>query len=163
LKIRIAGREDAEFLHQMFLGAFFWRGDAPSRLDDDVIAAMAPYVSGWGRPGDSAVVAISDSGERLGAAWYRMFTSSKPGYGFVGPEIPELGIAVAAAHQDLGVGRRLMNGLIELAVAEGHPGMSLSVEDGNSPAAHLYESVGFRTVGRNGNARTMLLELKAGA
>jgi ribosomal protein S18 acetylase RimI-like enzyme len=163
LKIRVAGREDAAFLHEMFLGAFFWRGDAPARLDGNAIAAMAPYVTGWGRPGDAAVVAVSDAGERLGAAWYRLFTSSTPGYGFVAPEIPELGIAVVATHQDHGIGRQLMESLIELAGREGHPGMSLSVEDGNSRAAHLYEGVGFRTVGRNGNSRTMLLELKAGA
>ncbi len=109
------------------------------------------------------MVAISDSGERLGAAWYRLFTASTPGYGFVAPEVPELGIAVVATHQGYGIGRGLMESLIELAAGEGRPGISLSVEDGNSRAAHLYESVGFRTVGRNGNARTMLLELKAGA
>jgi ribosomal protein S18 acetylase RimI-like enzyme len=163
LKIRVAGPEDAEFLNEMFLGAFFWRGDAPASLDADAMAAMAPYVTGWGRAGDTAVVAISDSGERLGAAWYRLFTASRPGYGFVAPEVPELGIAVVAAHQNQGTGRRLMKSLIEQAAGEGRPGISLSVEDGNSRAAHLYESVGFRTVGRNGNARTMLLELKAGA
>ncbi|MDF2575580.1 MAG: family N-acetyltransferase, partial [Agromyces sp.] len=37
-------------------------------------------------------------------------------------------------------------------------GISLSVEDGNR-ARHLYERAGFRVVGRNGNADTMLLEL----
>lgn len=163
MKIRIAGPEDAEFLHEMFLGAFFWRGDAPARPDPDALAAMAAYVTDWGRPGDAALVAIADSGERLGAAWYRLFTASRPGYGFVAPEVPELGIAVVATHQDHGIGRGLMESLIELAAGEGRPGISLSVEDGNARAAHLYESVGFRTVGRNGNARTMLLELKAGA
>ena len=35
--------------------------------------------------------------------------------------------------------------------------MSLSVEDGNTGARMLYERVGFRTVGRNGDSDTLLV------
>ena len=38
------------------------------------------------------------------------------------------------------------------------PGLSLSVEDGNS-ARRLYESAGFEVVGRNGGSDTMLLRI----
>ena len=40
------------------------------------------YVRGWGRPGDTAVIAL-EGGFPVGAAWYRLFPASEPGYGFV--------------------------------------------------------------------------------
>lgn len=43
---------------------------------------------------------------------------------------------------------------------KGWRALSLSVEDGNR-VAHLYRVAGFRTVVRNENADTMLLELQA--
>ena len=45
---------------------------------------LARYLQDWGRPGDTAVLAIDLDGDvRLGAAWYRLMTSEEPGYGFV--------------------------------------------------------------------------------
>lgn len=145
----------------MFLEAFFWQEDGPRHSLAEVLAIpdLARYIAGWGRPGDAGVVATSDSGESMGAAWYRVFTAADHGYGFVLEDIPELGIAVKAPHRGRHVGRRLMEGIIVLAQQQGRPGLSLSVEDGNPNAARLYESFGFTRVGRVGTAWTMLLQL----
>ena len=153
---------DDDFLREMFVETFFWR-DGPQHSLEDVLAIpeAGKYILGWGRPGDAGVVALSDAGEKLGAAWYRLFSTADHGYGFVSHEIPELGIAVMPSYRGRRVGRRVMEDLITLAQGQGRPGLSLSVEDGNSRAARLYESLGFQRVERIGSAWTMVLQLKA--
>jgi ribosomal protein S18 acetylase RimI-like enzyme len=154
--------DDDRFLLEMFLETFFWREDLPRLSLDEVLAepSLAKYIAGWGRPGDAGVVAESDSGERLGAAWYRLFSATDHGYGFVSGDVPEVGIAVRQGYRGRGLGHSLMEGLIELAREAGLPGLSLSVEDGNSRAAHLYESYGFVRVERVQTAWTMVLMLE---
>jgi GNAT superfamily N-acetyltransferase len=104
------------------------------------------YLTGWGRPGDAGVVAVSEDGQRLGAAWYRLFPVDEPGWGFVAAEVPELSIGVAGAARGTGVGGALLAALLELAWEQGHRALSLSV-DRQNPARRLYERVGFRDAG----------------
>lgn len=146
----------------MFLNTFSWRPDGPRLSLDDALSdpALSKYMVGWGRPGDAGVVIASDSGERLGAAWYRLFDAHDHGYGFVSSEIPELGIAVAEGHRGRGLGKELLEGLIQLARDEGRPALSLSVEEDNISAVHLYERLGFQRVDRVDNSSTMLLRLR---
>ena len=153
--------EDLPFLKAMLLNTFCWRPDGPRLSLDEALAdpALSKYMVGWGRPGDAGVVAASDSGERLGAAWYRLFDAHDHGYGFVSSEIPELGIAIAEGHRGRGLGKELLEGLIQLAREEGRPALSLSVEVDNEPAVHLYERFGFEHVDRVDNSWTMLLRL----
>jgi GNAT superfamily N-acetyltransferase len=118
-------------------------------LGRDAALAMPHFrrhLSGWGRPGDAGVVAISEDGQRLGAAWYRLFPIEDPGWGFVAPDVPELGIGVVAAARGRGVGGALLAALLELAREQGHRTLSLSV-DRENPARRLYERVGFRDAG----------------
>ncbi len=81
----------------------------------------------------------------------RYFTAAGPGFGFVDEQIPELSIGVHEGLRGQGVGRALMRAATEAAPDR----LSLSVEDGNR-AIHLYESLGFVPVGREGNSTTML-------
>ena len=69
--------------------AYYWRERDPGKGPGPV----ARYVKGWGKPGDTALIAVDD-GFPVGAAWYRLFTRDHPGYGFVDEETPELAIAV---------------------------------------------------------------------
>src|SRR5712692_10714110 len=41
------------------------------------------YVEEWGRPGDAGVIAVDQMEQPLGAAWYRLYPETAPGYGFV--------------------------------------------------------------------------------
>ena len=45
------------------------------------------YVKAWGRPGDTAMIALVD-GFPVGAAWFRLFKATAPGYGFVDEQTP---------------------------------------------------------------------------
>ena len=147
LEIRLAGPEDEPFLWDMG-----WEATA---VDDGMralgrTAAFAMphvrrYLDGWGRPGDAAVVAVVD-GQRLGAAWYRLFPAEDPGWGFVATDVPELSIGVAAETRGRGVGSALLDALLTLAREEGYRAVSLSVDRRNR-ARRLYERKGFRDAG----------------
>jgi ribosomal protein S18 acetylase RimI-like enzyme len=158
---RIAAQESAAILvirearpaDESFLWDMAWEAVAVSpemRALGREVAFSIPhvrrYLTGWGRPGDRAVVATGDYGRLLGAAWYRLFPASAPGYGFVAPDIPELSIGVAAAARGKGVGSALLDALLSVARAEDRRAVSLSV-DRENPALRLYERNGFRDAG----------------
>jgi GNAT superfamily N-acetyltransferase len=104
------------------------------------------YLAAWGRAGDAAVVAFDTLGQSRGAAWYRLFPEAAPGYGFVGPDIPELSIGVDAEARGQGVGTLLLKALLADARAHHFKRMSLSVDRAN-PARILYERLGFHDAG----------------
>ena len=90
--IRRGGRSDVRFLRDMLHHAYYWRERNPG----DGPGPAARYVKGWGRPGDTALIAVDDAFP-VAAAWYRLFRRDQPGYGFVDEETPELAIAVGEA------------------------------------------------------------------
>ena len=147
---RPAGARDFTFLTTMLGEAAVWRPDKPTPTGAQVLAdpRYAMYLAGWPRPGDYGLVAEQDG--PLGAAWYRTYTDAVHGHGFISEDIPELSIAIIASRRGEGIGRRLLEGLIEASVTQGHTAMSLSVNEGN-PTRRLYESVGFIDVDKHGS------------
>ena len=146
LLIRRGGAQDIRFLRDMLHHAYYWRERVPGSL-------VSRYVRGWGRAGDTAVIAL-ENGFPVGAAWFRLFTGAEPGYGFVDERTPELAIAVVPSKRGYGVGEELLVALVERARASGYEALSLSVEPGN-PARKLYERHGFEVVGQGPEAWTM--------
>jgi ribosomal protein S18 acetylase RimI-like enzyme len=141
-------------MRDMLRHAYYWRVDRVSSSGEPPVRR---YVERWGRPGDTALIAIQDF-QRVGAAWYRLFTSESPGYGFVDEETPELSIAIVPSRRGSGLGSELLDALLERARAEGYHAVSLSVEQG-SPAIGLYERHGFGQVGEDDGGVTMRSEL----
>ena len=115
------------------------------------------YHLGWGRAGDTGVVAEVD-GEFVGVAFCRLFTDDDHGYGFVDDETPELGVAVSEQWRQGGVGTELLKGLAEQARLAGIRALSLSVDTDN-PARRLYRRLGYREVSVDEGGVRMLLEL----
>jgi ribosomal protein S18 acetylase RimI-like enzyme len=153
--IRRGGRQDVRFLRDMLHHAYYWRERSPG----DGPGPVARYVKGWGRPGDTVLIAIED-GFPVGAGWYRLFREDAPGYGFVDDQTPELAIAVVPSRRGRGVGDALLTALCERAQAEGHRALSLSVEKSNSPLVSFYEKHGFQRVHEDGgDSVTMRREL----
>jgi ribosomal protein S18 acetylase RimI-like enzyme len=146
--IRPAQPDDVPFLWDMA-----WEAtavDAGMRaLGREAVFAM-PHarrnLDGWGRVGDAAVIAVAADGQRLGAAWYRIFPEEDPGWGFVAADVPELSIGIAEAARGKGVGSALLDALLTLAQEQGYRAISLSV-DRQNPARRLYERKGFRDAG----------------
>jgi ribosomal protein S18 acetylase RimI-like enzyme len=119
---------------------------------------LARYVEGFGRPGDYGIVA-EEGAEPLGAAWWRHFQASTPGYGFVDEATPEVSAAVLPGQRGRGIGTALLEALEREARNRGIDRLSLSVEREN-PAVALYQRLGFRPVDREGNTVTMVVELE---
>jgi ribosomal protein S18 acetylase RimI-like enzyme len=158
VNVRTATATDLPFLQAMLYEAATWRPESQPPVET-VLADphAARYLSGWGRAGDAGV--IGEEERPVGAAWFRLFSADQPGYGFAAEDVPELSIGVAPAARGRGLGTRLLEALLEIARADGHRAISLSVEPDN-PARRLYERAGFVRVADDGGAWTMLLELR---
>jgi ribosomal protein S18 acetylase RimI-like enzyme len=137
--IRKGSPADVPFMRSMLAHAYGWR---VNHLEADI--PLTRYVDNWGRQGDVVVIA-TETGHRVGAAWFRQFKAAEPGYGFVDEQTPELTIAIVPSRRRHGVGQELLDGLLERARAEGHASISLSVE-ADSPAVAFYERNGFEAV-----------------
>jgi ribosomal protein S18 acetylase RimI-like enzyme len=152
--IRQAGPQDVPFLKDMLRHAYYWRATTVPESGEPPVQR---YVERWGRPGDTALIAIQDF-QRVGAAWFRLFKADDPGYGFVDEQTPELSIAIVPSKRGTGLGSELLDALLDRARADGYHAISLSVEKDN-PAAALYERHGFERVGEDDGAWTMRASL----
>ena len=141
-------------MRDMLRHAYYWRWADPD-LED---LPVGRYVDRWGREGDTALVLI-ERFRPVGAAWYRLFEESEPGYGFVDEQTPELTIAVVPSCRGKGYGDQLLTALLDRARADGYERISLSVME-DSPAVHLYKRHGFETVAERGGATVMEAELQ---
>ena len=142
-RLRPGTPEDLDFLWEML-----YEASGHSDLSDPAISL---YLEGWGRAGDVAVVALDpEDGRRVGAAWYRLMTSEKPGYGFVDASTPELAIGVVPEARGRGVGGALLPALMDVARGDGFGALSLSVRRNNAAAVSLYEKNGFVRVAEIG-------------
>ena len=157
---RPASPGDVELLTRMLWIAFNWRDETVSEQHWPDPTAAAKYVDGFGRPGDAGVVAAV-AGEDVGAAWYRLLPADDPGYGFVAADIPELTLGVASQARGRGIGKALMERLLDRAVADRIGALSLSVEPDNA-ALRLYVALGFERVGESGGSVTLLRTLEPG-
>jgi GNAT superfamily N-acetyltransferase len=147
--LRAVDQQDTRFLRDMLRHAYHWR------MAQDPDLPVFRYVQNWGRPGDAGVVAFEGPNE-YGAAWYRLFPASAPGFGFVDEETPELTIAVVPSHRGHGSGTELLEALRERARADGFSRISLSAEPGQTA---FYEKHGFREVERGERTVTMVADL----
>lgn len=152
--VRRGGAQDVRFLRDMLHHAYYWKERAP----DAGPGPVQLYVKAWGRPGDTAVIAIED-GFPVGAAWFRMFTRERPGYGFVDAATPELAIAVVPNRRGRGIGDALLTALLGLAREAGHGAISLCVDRRNDDAIRVYQRHGFEPVDENEDTLTMRAEL----
>ena len=156
--LRPAGPDDVEFLRAMLAAAMAWRPGTPPppALDGRRIPQCA---AGGPAVGDAGLIAVEGQcAQPVGATWYRVMAHDEPGYGFLDSETPEVTIGVVRSRRGSGLGCRLLVALIELARAEGHAALSLSVEEDNF-ALGLYESEGFERVTKTGDAWTLVLHL----
>ena len=152
--VRRGGAQDVRFLRDMLHHAYYWK----ERKPDAGPGPVQLYVKAWGRPGDTAMIALLD-GFPVGAAWFRLFKAESAGYGFVDEQTPELAVAVVPNARGLGVGSALLRALIDRAGADGYQALSLSVDRHNEGAIALYEQFGFSRVDETLDSLTLRVAL----
>jgi len=154
--IRELRADEVSFLEDMLYAAIAWNPERRLPLPKPELLQLpqlAMFHEGWGREGDTALVAELD-GRRVGLAWYRLFTEDVHGEGFVDEATPEVAIAVIEGERGNGIGAALMQAIHERARADGAARISLSVDQDN-PARHLYERLGYVEVA-HGDERMVL-------
>jgi GNAT superfamily N-acetyltransferase len=140
LVIRRGDKLDVPFLRSLLAFAYGWHVAAFDTFD----ISIYHYVDTWGREGDTALIA-TENGHPVGAAWFRLFPASRPGFGFVDEETPEMTAVVIPARQGQGIGPQLVSALLERAKAGGYPALSVSVQRGHADDTLLREQ-GFEQV-----------------
>ena len=136
--VRRGGAQDVRFLRDMLHHAYYWK----ERKPDAGPGPVQLYVKAWGRPGDTAVIALVD-GFPVGAAWFRLFKATAPGYGFVDEQTPELAVAVVPNARGKGVGSALLDALLDRARDRRLRRAQPQRRPHNEGAIALYEQYGF--------------------
>jgi GNAT superfamily N-acetyltransferase len=147
--IRRGDKLDVPFLRSLLAFAYGWHVAAFDTFD----ISIYHYVDAWGRKGDAALIA-AEGGHPVGAAWYRLFPASRPGFGFVDERTPEMTVVVIPARQGQGIGSQLVSALVERAKEDGYPALSVSVQRGHIDEPLLREQ-GFEQVTEKGDTLTL--------
>lgn len=103
--------------------------------------ALRLYHEGFGSEKQDLALCAEYRAEVVGAIWCR----SMNGYGHVADDIPELAMAVKAPFRGRGIGKRLLQKLLDELKGRGCREVSLSVQKINF-ACELYRKAGFHTV-----------------
>lgn len=150
---------ESKFLKEMLYESLFVpKGTRPYPRSVLERPELAKYYLNWGSiPHDLAIVAVHH-GELVGAVWGRSHQPPHEGFGFVGPDTPEVGIAVYSDYRNQGLGTRLFEAIIENYRRRGITALSLSVDRLN-PAKALYGRLGFLVVRENEHDFIMQKEL----
>ena len=160
--LREGQHADIPFLRKMLYEAVFWRASAnkPSFEEGLAYPDVSNALADWGeRDGDAAVVATMDSSP-VGAAWYRFWTDSNFTNGYIEEITPVLAIAVHSDYRHQGIGRRMIEWLIDRASKDAIQQISLSVSKDNV-ALELYRQQGFLEVADKGDAYLMVRKIEA--
>jgi len=103
------------------------------------------YISGFGTKKDDYGLVAEIEEKVVGIVWARVLSGNIKGYGYIDDETPEFAISVTAENRGQGIGKALMNAMIELLKQKSYKQCSLSVQKSNK-AINLYKRLGFMTV-----------------
>jgi len=147
--VRRGDKLDVPFLRSLLGFAYNWH---VTEFETDI--SLSRYADGWGRVGDTSLIAMDEGGHSIGAAWFRLFPEDIPGFGFLDEQTPEMTLVVVPTKQGQGIGRLLLNALVERAREEGYSMLSVSVKRGDAEAENFLAE-GFEQVREEGNTLTL--------
>jgi ribosomal protein S18 acetylase RimI-like enzyme len=135
LSVRGLRNDDRDLLARFF-----------AALGDESRAHFRPHAF---TPAGAADV-VREAADPRGIYFLALADGDEPaGYGFLRSldrPFPTLGIAIADAWQNQGLGKLLMGFLVGVAERLGRQGVDLTVDEDNPRAIHVYEATGFRLV-----------------
>jgi ribosomal protein S18 acetylase RimI-like enzyme len=144
LLLRPSQPSDLPFLREMLYEAVFWRAGAntPSFEEGLAYPEVRKELADWGeRHGDVAVVATIES-IPVGAAWVRFWRNVDGVRGFVDEHTPVLVIGVHRDYRRQGIGKAMIEWLVDHASKHHIQQISLCVSKDNY-ALNLYRQMGF--------------------
>ncbi|WP_141501377.1 GNAT family N-acetyltransferase [Paenibacillus luteus] len=158
--IRIADVQDEPFLWEMLYESMYVP-EGKEAFSRDILKepVISKYAEGWGRKGDLGYIAVNHRNEPVGSVTIRYFDEANEGFGYVGNDVPELGMAITEACRGKGIGNALLKTMVEELRRKQVSKISLSVDPNNVPAMKLYQRFGFKVVGVSGTSVTMVAEL----
>lgn len=153
---RRATESDRTYLQRLnYLTDVF--GDESAELGEDARAGVTPYIDNWSPDRDGGVIAFDEHRTPAGGVWLRYWESAGEGHAFIGPDVPEIAIAVENRFAGNQLAVKLLHEAAELAREQGAPQLALWVDPENARARHRYESFGF--VGVDGEDDVMVYGL----
>jgi ribosomal protein S18 acetylase RimI-like enzyme len=159
VNIRLLREGEEWFLREMLYEAIFIHAhDKPFPQSVVDLPELAQYIVDFGQQGDVCFVG-EQKGILVGAAWSRLFSRARKGYGFVDEQTPEMSMAVKPTFRGQGIGTKLMAALLQALQQRGYQKLSLSVDKRNR-AMSLYKKFGFEVVAIVGSAYTMVKQIK---
>ncbi|WIV21201.1 GNAT family N-acetyltransferase [Paenibacillus polygoni] len=158
--IRPIIEKDVPFLWDMLYESLYVpKGREPFNRNVIKEPFLSKYVEDWGREGDLGYIAVNDEGLSLGSITARFFNEDNKGFGYAGHDVPELGMALKEEYRGIGIGKALLQMMIDGLKEKEIKKVSLSVDPENSDAMKLYRRFGFKEVGMVDTSITMVLEL----
>lgn len=159
IEIRRINKNEIPFLEEMLYQAIFVEKGQP-KLSKTITKEhhLSKYIIDFGLyEFDICFVAIIND-KLIGACWGRLFNTNNKGYGFLDANTPELSIAVKSSFRNKGIGKKMIQKLIETYSYLNVKSISLSVDKKNA-ASKLYERIGFKKVTETEKSMVMKLEL----
>lgn len=158
--LRESQHTDLPFLREMLYEAVFWRATVNKPTFEEGLAypEISKALADWGeRDGDTAVVATINS-IPVGASWYRFWTDDNFIIGYIDEATPILVIGVHCDYRHQGIGKQMIEWLIDHASKHAVQEISLSVSKDNY-AINLYKQQGFQEYADKGDAFTMVRKI----
>lgn len=137
-----ATESDRTYLRRLDYLADVFGDESRSRIG--AVQSTEEYVGKWSPETDGGWIAYDEELVPAGGVWLR-YWAPEDDYtkANLGPDIPELAIAVENRSHGHQLGRRLLRAACDLAAEHDAPKIALHVEPGNDRARHVYESFGF--------------------
>lgn len=142
---RVANENDLAFMKEMLIESCLASGVTSINVNNlHEHPDTEINIKGWNYKTEPGVIAETESGESIGAAWLR----NLPELGHSVEEyLPEITIAVSSGHRRKGVAGLLMNELYRKCFERGILRISLGVHSDNLPAINLYKKQGWKQDG----------------
>lgn len=156
--IREMKHNEIHFLSEMLYYAIFIP-NGEEKLPKEIInePELNVYIKDFGQKNDFCYVAEIEN-ELIGAIWIRQFTENEKGYGFVNSETPELSMAVTQKYRGNGIGKLMLDKMLNKLAELNFNQVSLSVDNRNF-AYNFYKKNNFVEINSEKNSIKMLRKL----
>ena len=139
-------RDNEKNLLEDFIYEAIFQKDGEEKVHRDIIYTpeVNNYIVDFGKKDDFCLV-VDLNGKVIGAVWTRILSGEIKGYGNIDEFTPEFAISLYSEYRNMGIGKILMQEMLEVLKKHGYKKASLAVQKENY-AVKLYKKVGFKII-----------------